>query len=122
MGRTSTAIAHTITVLVGIPASFVAGAAVFADGAGILSGERVVPVVLTYLILGAIFGFIYRLIWPTAIWWHWGISISIPALLTVGLLGRDIGLAYQSLYVVGALASASSGAFIGALPAARLRR
>ena len=122
LSRTPRATAHIIAVLVGVPASFVAGAAVFANGAGILSPERVVAVIVTYLILGAIFSFACRLIWPTATWWHWGVSISVPAVFTVGLLGRDIGAAYQSLYVFVALASACSGAFIGALPAAGLRR
>ena len=64
--------AHIIAMLAGVPASFVAGAAVFANGAGILSAERVVPVIATYLIVGAIFSFVCRLIWPTATWWHWG--------------------------------------------------
>ena len=48
------AIVYIIAVLVGVPASFVAGAAVFADGAHILSAERIAPVAVTYLALGAI--------------------------------------------------------------------
>ena len=115
-------IAYVFAALAGVPASFVAGAAVFADGAPILSAERVVPVVVTYLVLGAIFSFVCRLIWLTANWWHWGVSICVPAFLTVGLLGSDIGLGYQSLYVFMTLAFACSGAFIGSLPAAALRR
>ena len=104
-------------MLVGVPASFVVGAAVFANGGvGILSAERVVPVVLTYLVAGAIFSFVCRLIWPKVTWWHWGVTISIPAVFTVGLLGRDIGPAYQSLYVVGALASACFGGSSGHCP------
>ena len=87
-----------------------------------MSAERVVPVVVTYLVAGAIFSFVCRLIWPTATWWRWGVTISIPAVFTVGLLGGDIGPAYQSLYVVGALASACFGALIGALPADALSR
>ena len=122
MMRTSKAIGHTVGVLVGIPASFVAGTAVFADGAPILSAERLVPVVIAYLVVGAIFSFACRLIWPTATWWHWGVSVSIPAVFTVGLLGMDIGSGYQLLYVVAALVSASSGAFVGALSADALKR
>ena len=52
MGRISRVIAHFIAILVGVPASFVAGAAVFADGPPILSAERIVPVALTYLAVG----------------------------------------------------------------------
>ena len=99
-----------------------AGAAVFADGAPILSAERIVPVVLTYLVVGAIFSFSCRLIWKTASWWHWGLSVSLPAVITVVLLGKDIGPGYQAVYLVAALVSASSGAFIGALPAGVLKR
>jgi len=120
--RALKAIAHIIAVVVGVPASFVAGAAVFADGAPILSAERIVPVVIAYLVMGAIFSFVCRLIWHKATWWHWGISVSIPAVFTVGLLGRDIGPGYQAVYIVTALLSASSGAFIGALPADALKR
>lgn len=114
-------IAYILAVLTGVPASFVVGAAVFADGPAILSAERVVPVVVVYLAVAAIFSFVSRLVWPASTWWRWGVSISIPALFTVGLLGRDIGLAYQSLYVSMALASACSGALAGALLAASLR-
>lgn len=120
--RASKAIAHIVAVLVGVPAAFVAGAAVFADGAPILSAERIVPVVIAYLVMGAIFSFVCRLIWPTATWWHWGISVSLPAVFTVGLLGKDIGPGYQAVYVVTAWLSASAGAFIGALPAEALKR
>ena len=122
MGTTARAISHIIAVLVGVPASFVAGAAVFADGPPILSAERIVPVVVTYLVVGAIFSFLCRLIWQTASWWHWGISISVPAAITVALLGEDIGPGYQAVYFMVALESASTGAFVGALPANALRR
>ena len=106
------AIVYIIAVLVGVPASFVAGAAVFADGAHILSAERIAPVAVTYLALGAIFGFVSRLVLPTASWWRVGVSISLPALFTVGLLGTDIGVAYQSLYIGLTLVSASIGALL----------
>ena len=123
MGRAAWAIAHIAAVLVGVPASFVAGAAVFANGGvSILSAERIVPVALTYLIVGAIVGFSFRLIWLKSSWWRWGVAISLPGFLIVGLMGRDIGLGYQGLYVVLLFASACSGAFIGALPAALVRR
>ena len=122
MGRTSKAIAHIIAVLLGVPASLVVGAAVFADGSAILSAERIVPVVLTYLAVGAIFSFICRLIWQATPWWNWGVSISIPAVFTVGLLGTDIGPGYQTGYVAAALVSASLGAFVGRFPADTLRR
>ena len=114
-------IAYIVAVLAGVPASFVAGAAVFADGPSILSAERVIPVVVVYLAVAAIFSFVSRLVWPASTWWRWGVSISIPAFFTVGLLGRDIGLAYQSLYLAMTVASACSGALAGALPAAALR-
>ena len=114
-------IAYIIAVLAGVPASFVVGAVVFADGPPILSAERVVPVVVVYLAVAAIFSFVSRLVWPASTWWRWGVSISIPALFTVGLLGRDIGLGYQSLYVAIAVASACSGALAGGLTAAALR-
>ena len=114
-------IGYVVAVLLGLPSSLVAGAAVFADGPSILSAERLVPVVVVYLALGAIFGFMARLVWPAPTWWRWGVSISIPAFFTVGLLGRDIGLAYQSLYVAMSVASACSGALVGALPAAAIR-
>ena len=119
--RTLRAIAHIIAALIGVPASFVAGAAVFADGAPILSAERIVPVVVTYLVVGAIFSFFCRLIWQIVPWWHWGISVSIPAVFTVGLLGKDIGPGYQAVYFIAGLVSASSGAFIGALPVDALK-
>ena len=113
--------AYIVAVLVGFPASFVAGAAVFADGPSILNVERVIPVVVVYAAVAAIFGFVSRLVWLESSWWRWGVWISIPAFLTVGLLGRDIGLAYQSLYIAMTVASACSGALAGALPAAGLR-
>ena len=122
MGRISRVIAHFIAILVGVPASFVAGAAGFADGPPILSAERIVAVALTYLAVGAIFSFCCRLIWRKIPWWHWGISVSIPAVFTVALLGTDIGPGYQAGYIVAVLASASSGAFIGALPAEAIKR
>jgi hypothetical protein len=121
VGKTSRALARVIAVLVGVPASFVAGAAVFADGAPILSAERIVPVAATYVVVGAIFSFFCRLIWQTIPWWHWGILVSLPAVFVVGLLGKDIGPGYQAVYVMVALVSASSGAFIGALPADALK-
>ena len=114
-------IAYIVAVLAGVPVSFVVGAAVFADGPSILSAERVVPVVGVYLAVGAIFSFVSRLVWRASAWWRWGVSISIPALFTVGLLGRDIGLGYQSLDVAMAVASACSGALAGSLTAASLR-
>ena len=114
-------IAYIVAVLAGIPASFVAGAAVFADGPSILSVERVVPVVVVYAAVAAIFSFVSRLVWSASTWWRWGIPISMPAFFTVGLLGRDIGLAYQSLYLALTVASACSGALAGALPAVALR-
>ena len=122
MGITSRAIVHIIGFLVGVPASLVAGAAVFADGAPILSPERIVPVVLTYLALGALFSFLCRLIWQTTSAWQWGISVSIPAVLTVALLGSDMGPGYQAGYVVAALASACFGGLVGSLPADALQR
>ena len=64
-------IAYIVAVLAGVPASFVVGAAVFADGPSILS--------------------------------------------------KDIGLAYQSLYVAMTVASACSGALTGSLIAAAIR-
>ena len=67
------------------------------------------------------FGFAYRLVRRTSDWWRWGVSISIPAFLTVGLFGRDIGLGYQSLYVVMIVASACGGALAGTLVAAAIR-
>ena len=114
-------IAYIVAVLAGVPASFVVGAAVFADGPPILSAERVVPVVVAYLAVAAIFSFVSRLVWRASTWWRWGVPISIPAFFTVGLLGGDIGLAYQSLYIAMTVASACSGALTGALPAAVLR-
>ena len=121
IGEVLRLIAYIAAVLAGVPASFVAGAAVFADGPSILSAERVVPVVVVYLVVAAIFSFVSRLVWPASTWWRWGVSISIPAFFTVGLLGKDIGLAYQSMYVAITVASACSGALAGALIAAALR-
>ena len=121
MRRSLRPIAYVVAVVAGVPASFVAGAAVFADGPSILSAERVVPVVVVYLAVAAIFGFVSRLLWPDSTWWRWGVSISIPAFFTVGLLGKDIGLAYQSLYLAITVASTCSGALAGALFAAALR-
>ena len=48
--------------------------------------------------------------------------ISIFGLVAVGLFGRDIGPGYQLLYAAVTLASACTGALIGVLPAAVLRR
>ena len=114
-------IAYTAAVLAGVPASLVVGAAVFADGPTILSAERVVPVVVVYLAVAAMFSFVSRLVWATSSWRRLGLSISIAAFLTVGLLGRDIGLAYQSLYIAISVASACLGALASALPARALR-
>ena len=122
MGRILRVLAHFIAILVGVPASFVAGAAVFADGPPILSAERIVPVALTYVVVGSIFSFCCRIIWRKIPWWHWGVSVSIPAVFTVILLGTDIGPGYQAGYIVAALASASTGAFIGALTAEAIKR
>ena len=112
---------YLLAVLLGLPVSLVAGAAVFADGPPILSAERVVPVVVVYLVVAALFGFASRLIRRTSDWWRWGVSISVPAFLTVGLFGRDIGLGFQSLYVVVIVASACIGALAGTLVAAAVR-
>ncbi len=105
-----------------MPAALVVGAAVFADGPPILSAERLVPVVVTYLAVSAIFSFIWRLISRTSAWRRWGVLISIPGLIAVALLGTDIGVGYQSLYTAVTFCSACLGAFIGALPARALRR
>ena len=69
---------------------------------------------LVYLVLGAILGFIYKLVWATRSWWHWGISMTVPAVFTVGLFGKDMGIPLQLAYVAVALVSASLGAFLGA--------
>ncbi len=114
-------IGYTVAVLVGVPASFVPGAAVFADGPPILSAERILPVIAAYLIATALLGFVFRLVSPASVWWRLGVSFSIPALLIVGLMGRDIGIGHQALFVAIALVSACLGAFAGALPAAALR-
>ncbi len=114
-------IAYIAAVMTGVPASFVAGAAVFADGPSILSAERVVPVVVVYMAVAATFISVSSLGWSGSWWWRLGVSLRIPAFFTVGLLGRDIGLAYQSLYLSMTVASACSGALAGALPAAALR-
>ena len=114
-------IGHVVAVLLGLPSSLVAGAAVFADGPSILSSERVVPVVAVYLVVVGLFGFAFRLIWRTSNWLRYGISISTSAFFIVGLLGTDIGLRYQLLYVVMIAASASAGVLGGTLVAAGLR-
>jgi hypothetical protein len=114
-------IGYIVAVLLGLPASLVAGAAVFADGPSILSSERVIPVVGVYLVAAGLFGFAFRLIWRISNWWRYGISISTPAFFAVGLLGTDIGLGYQLLYVVMIVASASAGALGGTFFAAALR-
>lgn len=88
-------IGYIVAVLLGLPASLVAGAAVFAEGPSILSSERVIPVVGVYLVAAGLFGFAFRLIWRISNWWRYGISISTPAFFAVGLLGTDIGLGYQ---------------------------
>ena len=113
--------AYIVAVVVGVPASFVVGAAVFADGPPILSAERVAPVVVVYLVVAAMFSFVSRLVWTASAWWGWGFSISIPAFFIVGFLGRDIGFRYQSMYVAITVASACFGALAGALPAAAIR-
>ena len=114
-------IGYIVAVLLGLPASLVAGAAVFADGPSILSAERVVPVVAVYLVGTALFGFASRLVQRTSDWWRWGVSISIPAFLIVGLQGGDIGLGYQSLYAGIVVTSACIGALGGTLAAGVLR-
>lgn len=109
-------------MLAGVPGSFVAGAAVFGDGPPIVSAERIVPVVAVYLVVAAIFGFVFRLVRLASTSWRWAVTIGIPAFFTVGLFGRDIGLGYQSLFIAIAVASACSGALAGALTAALFRR
>jgi hypothetical protein len=115
-------IAHVVAVLAGVPGSFVAGAAVFGDGPTILSAERIVPVMAVYLATAAIFSFVARLISSASSWWRWGVSISLPAFFTVGLLGRDIGVGYQSLFIAIVVVSACTGGLAGALTAAVFRR
>ena len=51
-------VGYVVAVISGLPASFVVGAAVFADGPPLLSAERLVPVVITYLVIGATVSFI----------------------------------------------------------------
>ena len=104
-----------------LPAFFVLGAALFADGASILSAERLVPLAIAYVLLGMSLGLIYNLIRSDVLSWYLGIWISIPALPSALLFGRDVGLAYQSLYLVASLASACLGAYSGMWIALRVK-
>jgi hypothetical protein len=105
---------YILAVVIGVlPGLFIVGVVVFANGAPILSAERLVPVIVTYVSLGGIFSFIYNLIRSPVSPWRWGIWMSIPAFASIALLGRDLGLKLQSLYFVITLASACLGAYIG---------
>lgn len=110
-------IEYLVAGIAGLPAVFVAVAAVFADGAPLLGAELLVPVVATYLVTAAIVGFIFGIIRPTGPkWWMLGIYLNLPALAAIGLLVRDIGLHLQILYYLVALASSCCGAMIGMTP------
>ena len=60
-------ISYIMAVVIGIPASFVVGAAVFADGPAILSSERLIPVIATFTILGIISSSAYRMFYAAAL-------------------------------------------------------
>ena len=98
-----------VTAAIGIiPAFFIVGVAVFADGPPIISIRRLALVIGVYLILGFISGIISKQR-TTGIW------LSLPAFLIVFTLGSDIGLIYQMLYCLIVLASVCSGTFLGTL-------
>jgi len=109
MSRRAKLIVRLVTIGIGIiPALFIVGVAVFADGPPILSSQRLSPVIGVYLVIGFIFGIITKR-WTTGIW------LSLPALIIVLTLGSDIGLIFQSLYCVAVLVCACSSTFVGAL-------
>ena len=107
-------VGYFVAVIAGIPASFVVGAAVFADGPPLLSAERLVPVTVTYLVVAAIGSLVFRLVWSNpALWWLFGVCVSLPAFPVVGLFGADMGLPLQSLYILVTLTSACLGTTVG---------
>ena len=113
-GKSPSPIAYILAVVIGVlPALFIVGVALFANGAPLLSAERLVPIIGAYVIFGAIFSSICNLIWSTPTSWRWGFWISIPAFGSIGLFGREVGLTLQSLYFVITLASACLGAYVG---------
>jgi MFS family permease len=69
-----------------LPALFIVGVVLFANGAPLFSAERLVPIIGAYVIFGVIFSSICNLIWSTPTSWHWGFWISIPAFVSIGLL------------------------------------
>ena len=121
-GRFSRPIGYILAVIIGVlPAFFVLGAALFADGPSILSAERLVPLAIAYALLGMILGLIYNLIRSDARSWYLGIWISIPALPSALLFGRGVGPGYQLLYLTVTLACACVGAYSGMWIALRIR-
>ena len=114
-------IGYVAALVTGVPASPVVGAAVFADGAGLLSAERLVPVVIVYLVWGTIASFACGLIWLSLAWWRWGLWFSVTGLAAIALLGTDMGVDFQMLYVAVTIASACLGAYAGLWSSARLR-
>ncbi len=107
-------VGYVVAVLAGLPASFVVGAAVFGDGAPLLGAERLVPVIVTYLVLAAIGSLAFRLVWSkAATWWLLGVCISSAAFPIIALFGGDLGLPLQSLYFLVTLTSACLGATVG---------
>lgn len=121
MGDLPGRISYIIAVVIGFPGSFVVGPAVFADGGPVLSPERLVPIIASYIFLGAIAGLVCRFIYSTDLWWPWGTVVSIPAFLSILLFGSDIGVGFQLLYFVMSWAFACLGVYAGMRFAVRLK-
>ena len=116
------AIRYVAFVVAGTPAAFVVAAAAFGDGPPIFSAERVVPVIVVYVVSGVIAGLVASLFWSMTSWWGLGLQISILGLVAIVLLGQDIGLGFQLMYAAVTLVSARVGTFIGVRLTGLLRR
>ena len=77
-------------------------------------GERLLTSVLLFLVY-AFVGFLFGYLWPEKSW-RWGYSLSAPALFFVflfSLLKLGPSALLYGLYVILALGSAGSGAYLG---------
>jgi hypothetical protein len=98
-----------------IPGVLIMGPVVFANGASILSSERLVPVILSYVILGSIGGAISAWQRATASTWRIVIWLTLPGFGMVFFMGKDIGLIFQLVYCAVPFSSACLGVAVVSL-------
>ena len=106
-GQTSKLLALN-AMLIGLPPAFFGvGPSVLADGG---SDERlsvILVVLVAYGIAGPIAGYIMSS-------WHGGLWTSVPGVLTIGVLGRDLSDLWRVVYILLIMVVASGTAALGA--------